>query len=301
MKKEIEVVVVLPVGPNVPIAFVADTIESYCFYTRSSCKIIIADDSHQGIGKQIQTIFDDVDVIPTPRPMGGWAGLYINEATAFRHAVMHYRFKALLKLDTDALIIGEAPEEQALELFAKTPTIGLAGQYPADYFGKLWDIGWPRDRVLNGATTWRYIRRPFTNWFLRQVYIKAKAFGYRAGESVFGGAYFMSYACLRKLLELGYLPHQKLIGLNMGEDHIFSLLVKAAGFHLGSLSAPEQPFGLAWKGLPVSPEQLLHDKKKIVHSTRFWEGMDEQEIRAYFKQHRTAALSAAEPLLTTHG
>jgi hypothetical protein len=288
VKKQVDVVVVIPVGPNVPIAFVKDTIDSYLYYTRSSHQFIIADDSHQGIGKELQLVYPGIDVLPTPKPMGGWAGLYINEATAYRFAVEHYRFKALLKLDTDALIIGCAPEEDAFRLFETEPSVGMAGQYPNDYDGKPWDIGWPRDRVLNGATTWKYFRRPLANWYLRKLYLKAKANHYNAGESVFGGAYFMRYDCLLRLYEEGLLPHKKLLGLNMGEDHIFSLLVKSIGFELGTLSAPGQPFALAWKGLPTSPERLHCEGKKIVHSTRCWNDMKEEEIRQSFKQHRVA-------------
>ena len=262
--------------------------DSFAFYTNSSYQFILADDSHQGIGKELQSVYPGIDVLPTPKPMGGWAGLYINEATAFRYAVENYQFKALLKLDTDALVIGRAPEEEVLRLFQSEPSIGMAGQYPNDYAGNSWDIGWPRDRVLNGATTWKYIRRPLTNWYLRKLYLQAKRNGYRAGESVFGGAYFMSYDCLLKLYTEGLLPHKKLAGLNMGEDHIFSLLVKAVGYHFGTLSAAGQPFALAWKGLPTSPERLHDEGKKIIHSTRFWNDLNEEDIRQYFKQHRVA-------------
>lgn len=290
MKKQIDVVVVIPVGPYTPIAFVKDTIESYIFYTTRSYQFIIADDSHQGIGSELSAIYPSIDVIKTPRPMGAWAGLYINEATAFRYAVENYLFKALLKLDTDALVIGQSPEQEALRLFEEQPSVGMAGQYPNDYEGKPWDFGWPRDRVLNGATSWKYIRRPITNWYLRKLYIRAKKHHYQAGESVFGGAYFMSYDCLLKLYNEGLLPHKKLIGLNMGEDHIFSLLVKAVGYELGTLSAPSQPFALAWKGLPTSPGRLHAEGKKIIHSTRFWDGMNEDAIRQFFKQHRESAI-----------
>jgi len=286
VKKQVDIVVVIPVGPNTPIAFVKDTIESFIFYTRRSYQFIIADDSHQGIGNELKKTYRGIEIVATPRPMGGWAGLYINEATAFQFAIKNYVFKTLLKLDTDALVIGWEPEKEALELFNEHPSIGIAGQYPNDYDGNPWDIGWPRDRVLNGVASWKCIRRPIANWYLRKLYLRAIKNNYHAGESVFGGAYFMSYACLLKLHEEGLLPHKNLIGLNMGEDHIFSLLVKAVGYHFGTLSKPGQPFALAWKGLPTSPERLHNEGKKIIHSTRCWNDMSEEAIRNYFKQHR---------------
>jgi len=286
MKEFVEVIVVIPVGPDTNFGFLTDTIESYTFYTRSSYQIILADDSHQGIGHEIQKYYPEVDVVLTKKPLGGWAGLYINLASAFRYALENYRFRALLKLDTDALIIGLRPELEGLELFEKDPLIGIAGQYPLDYHGNPWDIAWPRDRVLNASTSWRYLRRPYANWFLRRLYRKALVNGYKAGESVFGGAYIINVNCLAALMKEGLLPDYRLESVNLGEDHLFALMIKSIGFKLGSLSSVGQSFALAWKGLPASPQQLLDEGRKIIHSTRYWESMKEEDIRAWFKEIR---------------
>jgi len=88
----------------------------------------------------------------------------------------------------------------------------------------------------------------------------------------------------------------------MGEDHIFSLLAKSIGFHFGSLSGPGKPFALAWKGLPASPEQLYKEGRKFIHSTKSWNGMNEKQIREFFKQKREAVpLVTTQPALTIHG
>ncbi len=287
MKKSVDIVVVIPVGPGTKTAFIIDTIASYIHYTKRSYQFILADDSHQGIGIQVKKNFPEVDIIHSEKPMGGWAGLYITLSLAFSFALDHYHFKALFKLDTDALIIGEEPEADALELFRQNPQIGIAGQYPFEYNGKPWNIGWPRSRILNGVSTWKYIHRPYANWFLRKLYIKAISNGYIAGESVFGGAYFMNELCLIKLREEGLLPDYKLKTLNLGEDHLFSLLAKAVGFDLGSLSHKGMPFACAWKGLPAAPDQLYDEGKKIIHSTRYWQDMNENEIRECFSKKRS--------------
>jgi hypothetical protein len=281
------VIVVIPVGPNSVIEFVKDTVDSFTFYTGSSYKIIFVDDSHQGLGDQLKNIFPEADIIRSEKPMGGWAGLYLMLARAFHHALENYHFDVLLKLDTDALVIGSYPEREALNLFKADPRTGIAGQYPNDYDGKPWDVGWPRDRVLNGATTWRFIKRPIANIFLRKEYLKAIKNGYRAGESVFGGAYFMSKALLVALAQNRSLPNYNFRTLNMGEDHLFGLLAKAVGFHLGDLSSGSLPFACAWKGLPASPEELMKKGKKIIHSTRNWQNLKEEEIRTWFKEERS--------------
>jgi len=288
MKPAFDAVIVIPVGPNSSVEFIADTIRSYIHNTRSSYKIIIADDSHQGIGNEVKKIFPDTEILLTLKPMGGWAGLYINLCHAFRHAVRHYHFGVLLKLDTDALVIGPEPEKDALKYFSKHPQTGIIGQYPNDYFGNPWDIGWPRRRITNGIKTWKFIRRPIANLALIKLHRTAVKNGYKTGESVFGGAYFMSEAFLTAMLAAGQLPNYTLRTLNLGEDHLFGLLAHVIGYKLGSFSGKGQPFGCAWKGLPVSPEQLVNDEKKIIHSTRHWKDMNEQDIRTWFKNKREA-------------
>ncbi len=288
MKPWFDVIVVIPVGPNSSIPFIEDTVESYRQYTASTFKVIFADDSQQGLGRQLAGIFPDADVMATPRAMGGWAGLYITLSLAFRQAVEKYRFTAVLKLDTDALIIGKAPEKEAIELFTRQPDSGIAGQYPNDYWGQPWNLNWPRQRILNATRSWKFIRRPMAHWQLMRLYKQALANSYRTGESVFGGAYFMSAAYLLSLYQNGLLPNYTFQSLNLGEDHLFSLLAKAKGFTLQSLSGEGQPFGCAWKGLPVSPQQLLDDGKKIIHSVRYWNKEGEKDIRLFFKNKRTA-------------
>ncbi len=286
MKPYFDVIVVIPVGPNSSVAFAGDTLRSYVFYTRSSFKIIIADDSHQGLGTAIQSDFPEADVIRSAKPMGGWAGLYIMLSEAYQHALHNYKFTALLKIDTDALVIGAEPEKDAIALFREHPFTGIAGQYPFDYHGMPWDLGWPKDRILNGVTTWKFIKRPIANIALRKQYKKALANGYRAGESVFGGAYFIGYSLVAKLYEHDLLPNHKFIKLNLGEDHIFALLSLAMGFQLGDLASGNLPFGCAWKGLAAHPEELIQKDKKIIHSTRYWQNMNEDEIRSWFGARR---------------
>ncbi len=285
-KESFDLIVVIPIGPGSLPAFVVDTINSFVFYTTSSYKIILVDDSLQGVAAEVKKSFPDCGIILTEKPMGGWAGLYISLSLAFRYAIEHYYFKALLKLDTDALIIASKPEKETLHLFKTNPQVGIAGQYPLDYHGNAWDISWPRKRILNGTTTWKFIRRPIANWELIKYYKKALKNGYKTGESVFGGAYFMNATFLHKLNEEGLLPNYKFKTLNLGEDHLFALLAKSVGFELGDLSTTNLPFGCGWKGLPASPEELYSSGKKIIHSTRYWQDMKEEEIRSWFREKR---------------
>lgn len=281
-----DVVAVVPIGPGTNPEFARDTMESFYYYTAASNKVLILDDSGQGIGAVVKQMLPDVDVISTARPSGTMGGLYIALANAFSYALEHYNFKLILKLDTDALLIGRAPEFDMLTLVNNKPLTAIAGQYPLDYDGRPWDVGWPRARMINGTMTWKYIRRPIANIFLRKYYMRALNHGYRTGESVFGGSYFITYDFLRKLAEYRLLPDHRLRTLNLGEDHLFSLLAKTVGMELESLSGTGQPFACAWKGLPAAPEQLFEEGRKIIHSTRNWQGRGEAEIREFFQVRR---------------
>lgn len=244
------------------------------------------DDSHEGIGAFVKKMYPSCAVLATRKPMGGWAGLYISLAEAYQFAVKNYNFRALLKLDTDALVIGSEPEKEALQLFGKQPSIGIAGQYPNEYDGTPWDIAWPRQRILNATRSWKFIRRPIAHSLLIKQYNSALSNNYRTGESVFGGAYFMSPQFLKLLSLKGFLPNYRFSSLNLGEDHLFALLAKANGYQLAGLCKDNQPFACAWRGLPAAPEVLHNQGKKIIHSVRFYNDLKEDEIRSYFREKR---------------
>lgn len=287
VKQFFDVVLVMPVGPACKPEFIADSLYSFMHYSTCDYKIILADDSQKGTGLKIKKLFPRIDVVTTERSMGKLCGLYITLCKAFRHALDNYRFRAVLRMDTDALIIGTAPEQEALQLFKTNPQIGIAGQYPLDYDGQPWDISWPRYQVkrLTGSRT--FLKKPYAHLLLLLQYKRAIKRGYKTGESVFGGACFISEKCLTSLHQSGLLPMNGLKTVELEEDHLFSMLAISIGFKLGNLSSGKLPLGCAWKGLPAPPEELYASGKKIIHSTRNWQHMNEEDIRKWFRNKRT--------------
>lgn len=286
MKASYDLVVVIPVGPGTRLDFLQDTLDSFLYYTRCTYKIVIMDDSGQGLGAAISGMYPDLDLICNRRPSGTMGGLYISLSKVFSYVLDHYDCRLIMKLDTDALIIGPAPESAAFDLFDKDPLMAVAGQYPGDYDGKPWDYGWPRERIINGTMTWKAIKRPLGNIVLRRLYIRALRNGYLTGESVFGGATYYGHGFMSRLQGEGLLPDNNLSSMNLGEDHLYSLLAKTVGMNLGDLSSGNLPFACAWKTLPASPEQLYKEGRKIIHSTRRWQERDEENIRGFFKKTR---------------
>jgi len=291
MEKNFDLVIVMPIGPNCNTSYIDDTIKSIKYYFSSKYKLLILDDSHKEAGEAIRSMHPDAEVLKTKKNMGVNAGLYINLCQAYQHALKHYNFEVLLKIDDDALVIGQGPDQEALQFFRKNPEVGMAGLYQVgenyiNFLGNRVDNSWPRKQLLKDTCTWKIISRPIANLTLRKLFFKAIRKGYEIGENIQGGAYFISKSCLNKLNEGQYLPVNNLKNVNLGEDHLLSMLTKLAGFKLGDLASGNLPLGTTWKGLPGSPEVLHAKGKKIIHSTRSWQDLNEEQIRAYFKKIR---------------
>jgi hypothetical protein len=298
MKEKVDLILVMPIGPNSRAEFIVDSLHSFQYYSNCTYQILLLDDSQKNTGEEISQLISGIKVLPTKKNHGRMAGLYINLCQAYKYALDNYRFDALFKMDDDALIIGENPEAEAIRLFQAQPAIGMAGRHFSgkfcpDFLGTIHDNSYPRNTLLTGTCTWKMIKRPVVNLALRKLLFQAVKQGYEIGENIFGGAYFMSERCLAALHEAGYLPYQKLKRSILGEDHLFSLLIHTAGFKLGDLEKGDLPFGVAWKGLPAAPETLQQHNKKIIHSTRYWQEIKEEEIRHYFRQHRIMKLATA--------
>jgi hypothetical protein len=256
----------------------------------------LSDDSqHPETHQTLKQQHPDTIILRVEKNQGKGLGLYTTLAKAYRFALDNFDFSALLRLDTDALIIGPEPESHILKYFKDNPDVGLAGRYikglrSIDDFGGVWENG-GREMIVSIAKMFTrfYLRHPITYWRIRRHLFKAIDNGYELGDLVFGGAYAFSRLGLDKLKNNGLLPISNVAGTELEEDHTFSILISAVGLRLGDLSSNQLPFACAWKGLPASPDQLLKANKKIIHSTRNWQDLREEEIRNYFRQARDSS------------
>src|SRR5690242_20055370 len=169
----------------------------------------------------------------------------------------------ILRLDQDALIIKPGLIPEALTFMEESPGVGLFGVYEDDY-------NRPRDfevhrRLLDKEAGWvRSLigRQPSWKGLLR----RAERNGYRRGENVFGGAYFVTRRCLDGIKALGGLGVPWNWHSELPEDVYFSMAAVAAGFRLGHFAAPDGPLWLEWRGLPYPAAALASSKAKLVHS-----------------------------------
>lgn len=293
MKCLIDLVVVIPVGPGCNTAYVLDTIDSIKQYVRCSYRIIISDDSNNTVVSELlERQHPELIILKTTRNYGKGLGLYVTLSNSFRYALDNFDFSALLRLDTDALIIGPEPEAKILDFFKTNNSIGLAGRYvkglsSEDQFGHVWENGGRKPIIaIAKMFTKYYLRHPFIYWRIRKLLFTAINKGYDLGEFVFGGSYAFSRVGLEKLRDNNLLPMKNVIGADLEEDHFFSMLIIAVGMGLGDLASGDKPFACAWKGLPGSPEAIVKANKKIIHSTRYWDDLKEEQIRKFFREMR---------------
>lgn len=236
MKNHVNLVVVIPVGPKSNLAFIEDTIDSVLFFVSCQFRIIVIDDSQEGLGEKLKARFSEIDLLVNTRSNGRWGGLYVTLCRAYRYALDNSHFDALLKLDADALLIGYNPQEEAIRLFKEKPETGIAGLHlsdrKVDFYGNKLDVSWPKRQIHKICYTWKWIRNPVSNLALKKYFFKAVKQGYQIGESVFGGSYFVNETLLTKLKNEGMLPDLRLKSSILEEDHIFGILVMATGFKL---------------------------------------------------------------------
>jgi hypothetical protein len=277
-------VVVIPVGPNCRGEFVADTLDSVRFYAPAA-KIILIDDSQRATAFELAKLYD-VTVLEA-RVHGAFGNLYLNLSDGFREALKS-PFRILVRLDTDALIAGSDFEQKAEACFAANPNLGSLGSFRVGYdrLG-IRDRTWARRRLLYFLALRSWLK-PRSAQLVFSLLVRARGHGYKLGEAIMGGAAVYRYEAVAALNEAGLLGRPELVDTGLQEDYIFGLCLLSIGYQLGEFGdkSDDLPMGVNWIGLPASPQALMKRGKSIIHSTKSYEGMDEDAIRAQFRKGR---------------
>lgn len=289
--------VVLPLGPRSDLDFVADTLDSVRRHTTSSRTVVVVDDSgRQRLGDEVAARHPDVVVLPPRRrPSGMWGGLLTVEARGFAR-LLDDRPDVVLKLDTDALVVGPEPERDALDFFGREPEVGLLGSYRVTCTGGTRSFAWAAGLLAGETSALGGRRHPRLRRALLGLRAAADAHGYEPGEHCLGGAYFLRGGCLARMQRQGWLTDRVFAASRLGEDHLLGLLVRAAGYDIADFAPDPHPMGLALLGLPMPPAELLARNKKVVHSVRDHEGVREADVRAAFRRTGRPEPGGALPL-----
>jgi len=254
--------VVIPIGPGKEAAL--DTLQSVEFYCPEPHVVFVVDDqTRDGTYEALMDAKRPHWHIFQNKQSQGIQRLVHSLCFAFEQVVARTECKLILRLDQDALVIKPGLFPEALTYMQNNPAVGLFGVYEVDYnrersfksHRELFDREMAWYRALIG-------RRPSWRNYLRI----AESKGYKRGDNVFGGAYFVTRECIEAAMKLGALSVPWHWHSKMQEDVYFSMIAVAAGFRMGHFAAPEGPMCMEWRGLPYPAAALAAGKYKLVHS-----------------------------------
>ena len=254
--------VVVPIGPGIETAL--DTLESVDAYCPEPHQVIIVDDhTSDGTYEALMTARrSNWTVLRNERPLR-IERLVHTLCVAFRHVLDSTPCELVLRLDQDALLIKPGVLSEGLDYMAAHRNVGLFGVYEVDYNRpRNWEV---HRRRITQETGWlRRIsgRSAFYLPFLRE----AERRGYTRGDNVFGGAYWITRACLEEMRKMTALDPPYEWHSALMEDVYFSIATVAAGFEMGHFAFPTGPLCLEQGGLPYPAAQLAASHAKVVHS-----------------------------------
>lgn len=290
---------VLPVGPLCKVDFVRDTIDSIVFYDDSAW-IICVDDSGQNVAERWSSLYKNLRVVKSAGKSGKGPGLFHVLACGYGHLCADElaRLAGVVRLDTDALLIGSGLGDSIAKYFSGNREAGIIGSHKIASNGTVRDYSAVARRVKQLSSPVWPVRHPrrvsrdprlLTNW-LRFTWLVRKAIrnGYDPGEHCMGGAYVINPKLLATLQSCGLLSTRLFDHTGLEEDAIVAILSYAVGYRLADFATRGLPLGLKWRGLPAHPLELVRQDKKLIHSTRFYEEMSEEDIRQFFRKRREA-------------
>jgi hypothetical protein len=319
-KPEATFAVYVPVGPSsLESGRVRDLLESLACYEPAVSIVVLIDHgpSPRDFSHLIATSVLPIKVLRhcSQTDRGTWLGAgCVTNLVAIDYISSRQTVEFILKLDTDALVIGPFSQKVA-SAFYTNPNWGIAGtlgessnralrtfKFDAETKALLdamldigrrvmvdselldnWDIAW-----------WNLFTESQKEHFVRvsDEIQNALSLAY-TGQHCQGGAYAVSRAFIARIRAAGLLDNPtRWLYVPIGEDRMMGVTCAGLGLALGDFSADGEPFGVQNIGLPYETRELTSRGYSIVHSLRNNLFADEQELRRYFRQlrgHRTDA------------
>jgi hypothetical protein len=286
--------VLIPVGPGErEVARMAAALESLrAFEPSREIHVVLVDDNPAPRDlRQRAGEWASVNVIRTPLRESGdpdpYDAMVAGTIEGMRMAA-RYRPEFLLKLDTDALVIG--PVGARLRGVFADERVGMVGSYTHTCDGVRRDWrGWEKPLrraaypIALGPGRRINLRSPARARAVRRLLAPARDNQYTWGAHCLGGA----YAVGPRLLERGdLLEWQPWVGTSVSEDVVVGLLTFASGLNIHSYVEPREVFALGWRELPLPPEQIVAHDYGVVHPVGDQPYADERGLRAYFRECR---------------
>jgi hypothetical protein len=261
-------------------------------------------------------------VIAPPKHPVDARGRYLGANLIYGLEWIHRRFvgEFVLKLDTDALVIGNFAENirSFLDSNADCGICGTLGRTSAredEFYGhERYTISWLVRMVLSlplshldqisslaDQDLWIFAKLTMFIARLRSTLTgravlcsevassvqEAIRHGYRWLEYCQGGGYAISWSLLNAMGDAGYLGHSSsLYSLPTGEDVLIAMYCRSLGFHVMDYSERGQPFACSWRGLPYPPEVLIERGHAIIHSLKNNKDASRDDLQFFFQALR---------------
>jgi hypothetical protein len=272
-------------------SFLLDTLETVERFCLPDHKILLVDDSAHGLGAKAQEMFPDVDVFVLRAPGDDDTRMvshifFEKIALSIRYAVETYRFKVLVRIDTDALMCNPGADRAAIEFFEKNPGFGMVGSHRVRCDGDPRVFADRGEIIESEAGGHIFPAKRALAAAMRQLLSPALANGYEMGENIIAPGSIMSWAAASKLCESSLFGDPAFRATRLGDDHLISLMLRAFGFDLGDFATGDKPLAVWLRHLQWSPEEIVKRGKAIAHSTRGYKDLDESHVRLAFKALR---------------
>ncbi len=289
--KAVIVILVGPLGSRNKYDHVVDTVQSVKHYADENSRILIQDNSAPlNLGKRLQAQFPDLLVSRAPQNYGLYGGLYKSESFAFQYIHEHFEPEVVVMMDSDALFTESGLEDLASAYFQQHPNVGLMGNYLTDGEG----IEWAAQKLKSQLSPLGMLRDKERHDLLHQLTQKAYRSGWKDGQHILGGIALYNPKLVEKMVAASLLNREPLRRAFLQVDHIYGLLCAACGMEMATFNIPTHPFAVVWRGMPVSPKEIVSRGVKAFHSTRSWKDAerewDEDQIRAFFAERRAEQL-----------
>ena len=290
--RECSSLILLPVGPGTHIPFLVDTLETIERFCLPDHKVLLADDSGEGLGAQVQSQFSRVDVFQLRQPgadeVRTVSGRFFEKiAKCIRHATDNYDFRCLMRMDADALMCNAGADKRGIDFLNANPKVGQIGSYRTRCDGQPRDFKWSADHIKKESGFQLSPARRKMAEVMNSLLEPAMKNGYELGENIIAPGSMTSRAACEKM-SAHPLFGSPAFGLSkLGDDHVTSLLLRALGFELADFATGDLPLAVWLKKLEWSPEEIVKRGKCITHSVRGYKNLNEEQVRAEFRRLRS--------------
>lgn len=282
----------VPVGPGTRFEFLLDTLRSIERFADPLHRLLLVDDSAEGLGARAKEAIPEIDVLVLREPGSDAVydvegGLFVMVARAVRYATATYSFQALMRIDTDALMCNPGADTRAIELLGSDARLGMIGSFRTRCDG--------HNRAADFPGTGKFVKENECSpdeelaGVMRSLLSEACANGYEYGEHVIAPGSIMSRAACEALCAHPLYGDERFGKAWLCDDQIHAMFIRAVGLELGDFACDDHPLGVWWLHIQWSPEELVRRGKSVVHSVRGYGDWDEGAVRAEFRRLASVA------------